>query len=131
MECKRALEESDGDEVGAMEILRKRGVEVAKKKSERGANAGIVDAYIHTNNQVGVLLELRVETDFVAKNPLFKNLAHNVAMHIAALNPADVDELMEQPYIKNLDLTVSEFIKEHIQKFGENIEVARYERFSL
>lgn len=131
MDCKRALEESNGDEKGAMELLKKRGIEVAEKKSERGTKAGIVDAYIHSTNQVGVLLELRVETDFVAKNPLFKELAHNLSMHIAAMKPANVEELMSQPYIKNPGLTMSEFIKEHIQKFGENIEVARFERFSL
>ncbi|PIS13199.1 MAG: translation elongation factor Ts [Candidatus Tagabacteria bacterium CG09_land_8_20_14_0_10_41_14] len=131
MLCKRALEESGGEQTKAMGWLKEHGAAVAKKKSERSVNAGLIEAYIHNNGQVGVLLELRTETDFVAKNPAFKELAHNIAMHIAAANPPDVKALLGQEYIKNLDLTISEYINENVQKFGENIEVAGFERFEI
>ncbi len=131
MLCKQALENSDGDEVKAMEWLRQHGVEVAEKKSSRATKAGIVEAYIHGNGQAGVLVELRTETDFVAKNPGFKELAHNVAMQIVASKPSDVEELLEQQYIKNMDIKISGYLNEAIQKFGENIEIARFERISL
>ena len=131
MMCKKALGESGEDENKAMEWLRRNGMEVANKKAGRNTKAGLIESYIHNNGQVGVLVELKSETDFVAKNPAFKELAHDIAMHIAALNPADVTILLEQQYIKNLDITVSEYITESIQKFGENIEVARFERFAL
>jgi len=129
--CKQALEVGNGNEAAAMEWLRQKGMEIAEKKSSRGTKAGIIESYIHNNGQVGVLLELKSETDFVAKNSVFKDLGHNLAMHIAASNPADVAVLLEQPYIKNLTTTVSGYVNEFIQKFGENIEVARFERFEI
>ncbi|MFC1756678.1 translation elongation factor Ts [Patescibacteria group bacterium] len=131
MLCKKALEDSGGDEGKAMEWLRQNGVEMAENKSSRGTNAGIIEAYIHGTGQVGVLLEMKSETDFVAKNPAFKDLAHNIAMHIAAGFPSDTKELLEQDYVKNPDINIKEYINESIQKFGENIEVTRFERFAL
>ena len=129
--CKKAIEASDGDEKKAMEWLRKSGVDVAEKKASRGTGAGVIDSYIHSNGQVGVLVELRSETDFVARNEEFKGLAHDIAMHIAASDPADTKVLLEQPFIKDLSLTISDYINGFIQKFGENIEVERFERFFL
>lgn len=131
MLCKKALEESKGDYSGAMEWLKQQGVETAEKKSGRDTKAGLVEAYIHANGQVGVLLEMKTETDFVAKNPDFKETAHNIAMHIAAAAPADVKILLKQDYIKNLDFKVSDYINEAVQKFGENIEISRFERYQL
>ncbi len=131
MLCKKALEDSGGDEDKALEWLKKNGVSVAEKKSSRDTKSGLVEAYIHNNGQVGVLLEIKCETDFVAKNPDFKEVAHNIAMQIAASDPADVDSLLELDYIKNSDLTVSAYINEAIQKFGENMEITRFERFAL
>ena len=131
MICKKALEESKGNEAKAMEWLRKNGVEVAEKKASRGTKAGIVEAYIHGNGQVGVLIEMKSETDFVAKNPEFKALAHDIAMHIAALGPTDIKSLLDQEFIKDPGLKISDFITKHIQKFGENIEITRFERFAL
>lgn len=87
MECKKALEEAGGDFEEAFKILRQKGEKVAVKKSEREAGQGVVEAYIHGNGRVGVLLRLSSETDFVAKNEEFKKLAHDIAMHIAAMNP--------------------------------------------
>lgn len=131
MMCKKAVEEAGGDEGKALEWLKKQGVEVAEKKASRSTGAGVVDAYIHNNGQVGVLVELRSETDFVARNEEFRDLAHDVAMHIAALEPKDVKDLLEQPFVKDANTTVLEYINSFIQKFGENIEVARFERFVL
>ncbi len=131
MACKNALEEASGDFEKALLLLRERGLRVAEAKSERATKAGIIESYIHQNKQIGVLLELRSETDFVSKHEDFQALAHNIAMHIAANGSADTGELLNQSYIKNPDITVSDYIKEFIQKFGENIEIGRFERFNI
>ena len=86
MACKKALEESKGDEKRAIEILREKGTSVAQKKSARSAESGLVVSYIH-NDKIGVLLELNCETDFVSRNEEFKKLANDIAMHIAGMNP--------------------------------------------
>lgn len=126
MACKKALEEVKGDMSKAMEILRREGVKIAVQKSERILGAGIIDAYIHSNKQIGVLIEVRCETDFVAKNESFQKFVHELAMHIAASEPKDVDELLKQQFIKDLDKNIGDFVKENIQKFGENIEITRF-----
>ncbi len=131
MACKEALEEAGGDIEKALSLLAERGLKVAEAKSERPTKAGIIEAYVHPTKQIGVLLEIRSETDFVAKGPEFQALAHDIAMHIAAAFPQDVADLMRQQYIKNPDIKVEEYIKEFVQKFGENIEVARFSRFNV
>lgn len=88
MDCKHALEKSKGDENIAIQILQSEGKLKAQKKSERKTKEGIIEAYIHSNKKMGVLVELRCETDFVAKNSDFQKLAHDIAMQIAATNPA-------------------------------------------
>ncbi len=87
LECKKALEETQGDSSKAKELLRKWGKEVADKKSERETSEGIVDSYVHSNKKVGVLIELNCETDFVAKSDDFKNLAHELCLQIAGMKP--------------------------------------------
>ncbi len=131
MACKKALEEAAGDFDKALSFLAERGSKVAEAKSERATKAGIIESYIHPNKQIGVLLELRSETDFVAKNADFQIIARDIAMHIAASSPVDVEGLIGQPYIKNSDITVGDYLKEAIQKFGENIEIARFSRFNV
>ena len=91
-ECKKALEEANGDFAKAKEILRKWGKTLAEKKAARSASQGIIDCYVHPNKKIGVLLEIRCETDFVAKSPEFQELAHEVAMQIAAMKPVFVKE---------------------------------------
>jgi len=130
MVCKKALEEADGDMAKATEILHQEGIKIAGKKSERKLNAGVVDSYIHSTKQVGVLIEARSETDFVAKNGAFLSFVHDIAMHIAALDPKNIEELIGQQYIKNPGVTIGDYIKEMIQKFGENIEIAGFVRYS-
>ncbi len=131
MVCKKALEEAGGDFDKALLILRKEGAKIAGKKAERELKAGVIGAYIHSTKQIGVLIEVRCETDFVAKNEDFQEFVRNVAMHIAACEPKDAGALLGQPYIKNPDITVSDYIKETIQKFGENTEVPRFERYQV
>lgn len=103
MECKKALEEANGDEDKAIDIMRKRGFAKSAKRAERETKAGIVESYIHSNNKIGVLVEVLAETDFVAKNDEFKEFAHNVALHIAAMNPK---------YLSRLDIPEVEVAKE-------------------
>ncbi len=172
MQCKKALEEADGDKEKALMILRKKGGDIAAKKADRTLGASIIVSYVHSNDKVGALVELSCETDFVAKNAEFKALAYDIAMHVAAQNPQfmkkeDVSEdmkgkameifqkevankpkemqakilegkinayfqdkiLLEQPFIKNPDVTVGGLIQGAIQKFGEKTELVRFVRF--
>ncbi len=92
MDCKRALEETAGDRDRAVELLRKKSLIKAEKKSERETKQGIVEAYVHSNGRVGAMAEILCETDFVARNELFRRLAHDLVMHIAAMNPLYLDE---------------------------------------
>lgn len=131
MECRRALEESKGDRQKAAELLRKWGVERAAKKSDRATKAGIVESYIHAGGKVGVLFEINCETDFVAKTDDFKNLAHEIALQIASMNPKDVKLLLEQEYIRDPKLKIGDLVKQTIGKLGENITIARFIRYAL
>ena len=131
MQCQKALEEAGGDRDKAIEILKAKGAEIAGKKSDRTLGAGSVVSYIHSGDTVGVLLELLSETDFVAKNPDFKSVAKEIAMHIAAMNPADTAELLGQPFIKDPAKNVSDLINNTVQKFGERTEIGRFTRFSI
>ncbi len=130
-EIKKALEEAGNDVKKALELLKKQGVKIAEKRAERSTGEGVIEAYIHGDHKLGVLIDLRSETDFVAKNEQFRRLAHDIAMQVVSMDPKDVDELLSQPFIKNQDLTVDELIKEYIGKLGEKIKVEKFVRFSL
>lgn len=129
-DCKEALKESSGDMEKAKEYLRKKGFEKAAKKGDRVVKAGVVETYSHSG-KVGVLVELLCETDFVAKLEDFKNLAHELSLQIASMNPASVEELLAQEYIRDNTLTVDQLIKSVSGKVGENIQVGRFERIAL
>ena len=176
MDCKKALTESQGDIEKAVEILRKKGIASAEKKAGREAKQGSIVSYIHGGGRIGVMVEINCETDFVARNEAFQEFSKDVAMHIAATNPAFLkrDEvpsgvldkekeilmaqakeqgksdnviekivqgrvekfysencLMEQPFVKNPDITIEEYLKQTIAKVGENILVNRFVRFEL
>lgn len=174
MQCKKALEEAQGDEEKALILLRKKGAEIAAKKGDRDFGAGVVQSYIHSNGTIGAMVELVSETDFVSNNIEFKNLAYDIAMHISAANPdflkkTDIGDderkkavevfeaevagkpenlkeqilagkleayfkdkiLLDQPFIKNPDLTIQQLLDNAIQKFGERIEVSRFVRMSI
>jgi elongation factor Ts len=144
LDCKRALEEVEGDIVNAVEILRQRGLAKAEKKAKREVRQGLVEAYIHTRGRIGVLVEVNCETDFVAQTNELKELAHDLAMQVAATDPSSIgsDELheevvpsqaclLQQPFIKDPEKTVQDIITETIAKVGENIKIGRFARFEL
>jgi elongation factor Ts len=130
IECKKAFEEAGYDEKKAREILKKRSLESAVKREHRETKSGIIEAYSH-RGKIGVLVELLCETDFVAKNAEFRNLAHNLALQIASMAPQDEKELLEQPYIKDESQTVSQLIQSVIAKTGENIKLRRFIRYEI
>lgn len=130
MDCKRALVDAGGDYTKAKALLAARGLERADKKGGRRTGAGLIHAYVHLG-RVGVLLELRCETDFVARTDDFQNLAKELAMQIAAMDPESLEALLTQEYIKDPSKTVGDLVKGVVAKVGENIQVARFSRFSL
>ena len=129
-ECKKALEQAKGDNKKAKEILRKWGKELAGKKSGREAGNGIIETYIHPNKKIGAIIELRCETDFVAKSKDFKELSHELCLQITAMNP-EKDDLLSQVWIKDESKTIKALIEEYIAKIGENIVVKRFERYEI
>jgi len=174
MNCKVALKEANGDIEKAIDILRKKGVSLASKKSSRTAKEGMITSYIHMNNKIGVLLELNCETDFVARNDEFVKFAKELTMQIAAANPTYItkDEvtpedlvrereiikeqnknkpehalekimegklksyyqdicLLDQPYIKDPKVSISDLLTGVIAKTGENIVITRFTRYQL
>ena len=130
-DCTKALTEAKGDYEIAIQLLKKRGIERAEKKSDRTTGQGLVEAYIHQNGKVGVLLEILCETDFVARTEDFKKLAHEVAMQIAAMNPSGVSALLKQDYIRDGSVNIETLIKQTIGKLGENIVVKQFTRFEI
>ncbi len=173
MDCKKALTEADGDLEKAETILRKKGIMKADGKADRATKEGIVASYIHMGGRVGVLIEVNCETDFVAKNDIFRDFVKDIALHIAASSPrylsredvpvalverereigaeqmkgkpaaamakileGKVDKfyatvcLLEQAFIKNTDLTISDFVKSKIAELGENMVIRRFTRYA-
>lgn len=131
MQCKKALEEAGGDTVKAKEILKKTSALSASKKASRTLGAGIVSSYIHNNGEVGSIVELLCETDFVARNEEFKALARDISMHVAAMNPENIEGLLAEDFIKDSSTTIAGLISNAVQKFGEKIEIGRFTRFAV
>ena len=129
-DCKEALAKSKGDFEKARQWLKKQGLDRAASKSLREVKAGIVEVYSH-GGKVGVLVEVLCETDFVSYTEDFKVLAHELALQIASMNPASVEELLSQVYIRDVSLTIDQLVKSVIGKLGENIQVGRFERIAL
>ena len=129
-DCKEALSLSKGNMQKAKEVLKKKGLDKAFAKSDREVKAGIVDVYSHSG-KVGVLVEVLCETDFVARTEDFKNLAHELSLQIASMNPSSIEELLNQEYIRDNSQTVDQLIKSVSAKLGENIQVGRFERIAL
>ncbi len=123
MECKKALVEAKGSMQKALEILGVRAQAAVHKKSDRTLGAGTVVSYIHNTNQIGALVKLSCETDFVSKNEEFIALARDIAMHAAAMRPVDTTELLAQSFIKDETKTIADMLASATQKFGERIEV--------
>jgi elongation factor Ts len=158
MDCRRALSEASGDLEKAKKFLIERGEQLAKKKAGREVHEGFIGHYIHQGGKMGVLVELACETDFVAKNEQFQRLAHDLAVHICASRPAYVSRddvpadvrqaktvehngkiekfyeesvLLDQPYVRDDNRTVSELIGAAVGVLGENIKVRRFARFDI
>jgi elongation factor Ts len=146
MDCRNALKETNGDKAAALALLTKQGMVKAQKTAGRETKQGLVEAYIHGGGRVGALVEINVETDFVARTAEFKELAHNIAMQVAAMDPqylsknecptgVEVDFqnvcLLLQPFIKDPTRTVQDLVTEMIAKTGENIVISRFSRFEL
>lgn len=176
LEAKKALEATGGDFDKAVDLLREKGAARAAKRAERAASEGIIELYAHPGNRVGVMLELNCETDFVGRNEEFRNLAHDLALHIAAMGPryltreevpqAELDReldvlraqakaegkpdnivekivqgrlakfyeefcLLEQPFVKDDSVKISDMITDVIRKTGENIIIRRFARYEL
>ncbi len=176
MDCKKALQECDGDMDKAVDYLRQKGLAVAAKRAGRATSEGVVQSYIHAGNKLGVMVEVNCETDFVAKTDQFVEFARNVAMHIAATNPLCIKRedapqdvldkereiyrqqalesgkpehivdkivegriekylkeicLLEQPYVKDPDLTIQDLLNELVAKMGENISIRRFVRYQV
>jgi elongation factor Ts len=146
MDCRNALINAQGDVEKALEALKEQGFRKAAKKAERATTQGLIEAYVHTGGRIGAMIELNCETDFVARTDEFMELAHNLAMQVAAMCPqfiskeevpqgADVEAevacLLEQVYIKDPSLTIKDVITGLIAKTGENIRVRRFARFEL
>jgi elongation factor Ts len=130
MQCKKALEEAEGDLEKAESILRERSAAAAQMKVGRELGAGAIGVYTH-EGAIGALVLLSSETDFVAKNPEFLTLARELAMQVAAMGPEGVPELLPQPYIKDGGKTVQDLLNEASQKFGERVEVSALSRLSV
>lgn len=174
MDCKAALTEASGDFDKAMEFLRKKGMDTAKKKASHETKEGVIQSYVHQGSKIAVLVEINCETDFVARNEDFQRFTRDIAMHIAASSPkfvnpeeipadflekekavfrdqvqgkpanviekivegklAKVKEeicLLEQPFVKDQDKKVKEYLTEIISKIGENIIIKRFARFEV
>lgn len=129
-DAKQALVEAGGNFDNALAAMRKKGLTKAEKRSEREARSGLVGSYVH-DGRIGVLVEVNCETDFVAKTDEFKDLVKDISLHIAASEPKDEKELLEQPFVKNPEITVGDYVKEHVAKLGENIVVRRFTRIAL
>jgi len=176
MDCKTALNASDGDINKAVDYLRKKGIATAKKRGGRVTSQGQVASYIHAGGKIGVLLEVNCETDFTGKSEDFTNFVKDISMQVAATNPIAIDRenippdvlekekeiyatqasesgkpekviekivdgklkkffseacLIEQPFVKNPDITIQDLLNEMIAKTGENIVIRRFVRFQL
>jgi len=146
MDCRSALLGCEGDMEKALEVLKEQGMLRAEKKAGRATTQGLIEAYIHTAGRIGTMVEVNCETDFVARTDEFKELAHCLAMQVAALSPQYVSEeevpegvdiepqeacLLLQPYIKDPTRTVKDVIIETIAKVGENIRVSRFTKYEL
>jgi elongation factor Ts len=131
MDCKRALDEAKGDFERAKALIKERGLAKAKEKADREAKEGVVEAYVHAGGRIGAMVELSSETDFVARNPDFKGLAKEIAMQVAAMDPSDVEQLLQQPYIRDSSKTIGELVTGIAATTGENVRVKRFKRFEL
>lgn len=131
MDCKKALDEAGSDMQKATILVQERGLAKAEKKADRETKEGYVAAYVHATGKIAVLVELLCETDFVARNDEFRNLAKDIAMQVTAMQPANLEELLAQPFIKDSSLTIETLIKQLSGKIGEKLTLSRFVRYEV
>lgn len=146
MECRNILLQVEGDMEKALKLLKEHSLVKVAKKKERSVSQGLVEAYIHAGGRIGAMVEVKCETDFAARTNDLKELAHNLAMQVAAMSPQfispeeipegdDIEPqtacLLRQPYIRDLNVTIQDMINDTIARVGENIQVCRVARFEL
>jgi elongation factor Ts len=131
LDCKKALDAAEGDFEQAREIVRAQGLAKAEKKAGRETGEGYLAAYVHATNKVAALVEVLCETDFVARNEELQAMTKDVAMQVAAMKPADVDELMDQEFIKDPSTTIGEMVKGLSGRIGEKIIISRFVRYEV
>lgn len=131
IECKKALESSNGDIEKALKILKKKGADILAKKKGKETKEGIIGIYLHQNEKVAAMVKVSCESDFVARNAEFKNFVHELTMQIAAMAPSNVNELLEQLYIKDVKKTIKDLLEETVAKLGENVKIEEFKRFEI
>jgi elongation factor Ts len=131
MQCKKALVEADGDVEKALAILGEKSADIAAKKADRELTAGAVATYVHNTGQMGAMVLLMSETDFVSKNDEFVALARDIAMHAAAMRSMDEKSVLDEAFIKDPSKTIKDMIATATQKFGERIEVSKLAFFAV
>lgn len=130
MDSKRALEDAGGDFDKAIQVIREKGLAKAAKREGRDTGAGLIYSYVHAE-RIGVLVDLRAETDFVVKSDPFKSLAHELAMQIVAVAPEGVEDLLKQPYIRDEKRIVENLVQDVIAQVGENVRLNKFYRLEL
>lgn len=130
MDCKQALDDAQGNFEAAARIIKERGLAKVEKREGRETGAGLLETYIH-NERIGVILELRSETDFVARSEPMRALSQKLVMQIAAMNPANEEELQEQLFIQDETRKVRDLVREVIAQTGENIKIGRFARYEI
>ncbi|MCL4437706.1 translation elongation factor Ts [Patescibacteria group bacterium] len=130
MDAKQALSETNGDLEGAVEWIQQKGLVKIAKREGRETGAGLIESYTH-NERIGVILDMRAETDFVVRSQPFRELAHELAMQVAAMNPENVDELLKQPYIKDESKVINDLLNDVRNRVGENIKVNKFCRLEI
>jgi len=131
MRVKKVLEDFGGDEKRSEKLLRKEGFEKAAKREGRETSQGILETYVHHSGKIASVVELLCETDFVARNELFRELAHSLALQVASMEAKDANELVKQEFVKDPSKKIEDLVKDVIAKTGENIRIGRIFRVEL
>lgn len=129
MDCKKSLEEANGDMKKAEELVKARGLAKAEKKADRETKEGFIGSYVHTTGKIGVLVELLCETDFVGRNDEFQNLARQIAMHVSVSEAKSVEELLKEESIRDASVTIGDMVKQLSGKIGEKLVLNRFVRY--
>ena len=129
MDCKKALTETDGDMEKAVELLREKGLAASAKKAGRIASEGIVDVYLSDDNKVGTIVEVNSETDFVAKNQVFRDYVAAVAKQASTTTATDMDAFFAEKWDLDPQFTVKEALSQQVAVIGENLNIRRFEKF--